>query len=249
MLRSERDERETVRATILFEIVASRFIKPFLPFPLFLLFENWILLKRYAFYISFHFLGQNSRISSGNHNLRLILSSLIKNIILVQLSSREERKVTFFLSGKNRGERKKRREGRNWRGNLFPSPSDEMHAWRSSGILGRKRKKNIPLDEIQEKRGATPSSSFASRVRVHHLTPSLSSVRGTRKRERERKRGCKRVSAWIGEWFSNPSFRVWQKSGLVENQVERTLANPAHPRGGSTWEWTEPGRAFFLRPW
>lgn len=120
MLRSERDERETVRATILFEIVASGFIKPFLPFPLFLLFENWILLKRYAFYISFHFLGQNSRISSGNHNLRLILSSLIKNIILVQLSSREERKVTFFLSGKNRGERKKRREGRNWRGNLFP---------------------------------------------------------------------------------------------------------------------------------
>lgn len=36
----ERDERETVRATILFEIVASGFIKPFLPFPLFLLFEN-----------------------------------------------------------------------------------------------------------------------------------------------------------------------------------------------------------------
>lgn len=121
MLRSERDERETVRATILFEIVASRFIKPFLPFPLFLLFENWILLKRYAFYISFHFLGQNSRISSGNHNLRLILSSLIKNIILVQLSSREERKVTFFLSGKNRGKRN-RRGGKKLKRQLVPLP-------------------------------------------------------------------------------------------------------------------------------
>lgn len=55
--------------------------------------------------------------------------------------------------------------------------------------LGAKERRVYP-DEIQEKRGATPSSVS----RVYHLTPSLSSVRGRRERGEV---SC--VCLWIGE--------------------------------------------------
>lgn len=186
MLRSERDERETVRATILFEIVASRFIKPFLPFPLFLLFENWILLKRYAFYISFHFLGQNSRISSGNHNLRLILSSLIKNIILVQLCSREERKVTFFLSGKNRGKRN-RRGGKKLKRQLVPLPTKCTRDVRAESLAAKGRR---IYPWMKSKKSAVRRLPPPSRLAFAFTTlPLLFRACAEQGRERKRERG------------------------------------------------------------
>lgn len=83
------------------------------------------------------------------------------------------------ILSKNHGKRKKR-EGRK---------IEEATCFVRAESLGGKERRVYP-DEIQEKRGATPSSVS----RVYHLTPSLSSVRGRRERGEV---SC--VCLWIGE--------------------------------------------------
>lgn len=121
--------------------------------------------------------------------------------------------------------RKNKRKG-NWKATFLPNPlrggTRDVLA-KSLGVK-RTRVQTGWQSEIEEKL----RNSF---LRTSHL-PCQPLFRFYR---RIRTRG--RSVCWIGEWFSNPSFYVW-RSGLVENQVERTLANLGHLRWrGSTWEY------------